>query len=149
MILATGELPYFSFKTHNRLDTLITHNDTFKVFYYDKQRGHELQSYFNKAINYHNLNKVNRPYYTGADIKENINVLNDFFGGKITEQECDKLQNNMGSFGQRLSKNISSYIIEAIVNGKKKHPNLTSQDCYQWFKKQFLNLVQYYANKLV
>ena len=139
---------FFQFKTHRYLQSLISHSDTFKVFYYDKELKSQIQNYIQRRISHYGLKKAQRPYFSGKDVKQINDALGDFFSGKITKQQYDAIKNNTGSFGQRLSKNISQYIIKCINNTKQKHPNVTAEQIYNGVKKMFYNFVQKFVNEL-
>ena len=139
---------FFQCKTHRYLKNLISHNDTFKVFYYDKGLKSQIQNYIQNVISRYGLKKVQRPYFSGKDVKQIGNAITDLFDGKITEQQYDVIQNNTGSFGQRLSKNISQYIIKCINYTKQQKPNITAEQIYNGVKKMFYKFVQKFVNEL-
>lgn len=143
-IIGTDQIPFFTCKTHANFNSLITHNDTFKVFYYDKQLKDRIKRYIQDCISHFHLKKSDRPYDYGKDIKENL-TMEEIFG--LPEEQYIEKDKNFGSFGERLSKHIAKEFINKVSYSIKNH-KVTSEQCYNYFKRQFYKLVINYSQNL-
>ena len=109
-----------SFKTHRHLDYFVTHNDSLKFYYYDPDVEKGLVAVAKKWLSDSGIK-------TGARTHE--------FGVDKTEQGDDK----KSSFGQVLSKHISSQFISTIGKNGSKY----SEDQYiTWLETHLPSLIK-------
>lgn len=105
-----------SYKTHRLLDAFVSHNDSLKIYYYDKTLKQDIEKIVNEWINENKIKTSIRTHTNGVDIKD---------GG--------------GSFGQILSNHIDKSLIDII---KKNGNKYTDEQYFEWIKKYLPNLIK-------
>jgi hypothetical protein len=106
-----------AYKTHKYLQKLFEHNDSFKVFYYDKAMRHDIEKAVNDWFKDNNINTGNRLYKHGIDAK---------------------VDDEKQSYGTIIAGKIA-----AIFNGviEKHGSKYTAEQYYDWFTQNFENLI--------
>lgn len=108
-----------SYKTHTILDAFITHNDSLKVFYYDKSIKNDIEKIVNDWIRENNIGIGSRKYSHGFDTKSD--------------------SGDKQSFGMILQNNIEKQLTNLIKQNGTKY---TSETYFQWLKKNWDILVK-------
>jgi hypothetical protein len=110
------------YKTHRHLGNFLTHNDSFKVYYYDIDVKDQVVAAVKEWLQDSQIQTTARSHEHGVDSKS---------GG--------------GSFGQIVAVTVAKQIAELIKN----HPQTSPEQWVEWMKKYVPGMIQKVQPKMV
>lgn len=106
-----------SFKTHRLLDAFVSHNDSLKIFYYDLDLQHDIESSVAQWLQQTGIKTSTRTHTHGVDRKGS----------------------NGGSFGQILGNVVQQKLDQMISTHKSK---FTPDQYFAWLKQYMPQIIQ-------
>lgn len=115
---------FYTFKTFSNLDRFISHNDTLKIYFENKDDKNRIDKEVNQLMNKYNISKKQRLYDWGKDMSSDDMKLLQIMG------IYDKMY---GSYGERIAKYISNQILKLMKEQEIKDINQFFNEIYDKF----------------